>query len=136
VSRRAAGDDVRRAQRADPETTGSIGRTAPAPRRTGRSFMCQPTADAPKAGTPANVRVRVEPDERVILVDASGAVQRYTLDTDWDVWFNGRSERDPRLGIILSPSRGSMWLDMPSRATARAEVRSLPFQCEPEGTVY
>jgi hypothetical protein len=70
-----------------------------------------------------------------MLVHASGgAPQRYTLDTTWDVWFNGRSERDPRLGIVPSPSRGSMWLDLPARAGLRQDMRSLPFACEPEGS--
>ena len=119
----------------DPSTTGSIGRSPPADtaRRAVQSFACRPGEDTPRDGTPAEVRVRVQPEARIMLVDASGAsAQRYSLDTNWDVWFNGRSERDPRLGIILSPSRGSMWLDVAAKSGPRQEVRSLAFVCEPE----
>ena len=84
-------------------------------------------------GLPSTARVQVEPQARLMLVEAGGGTQRYTLDTDWDLWFNGRSERDPRLGILLSPSRGSMWLDVTARDGQRREVRSLPFLCDPEG---
>ncbi|HEX2552721.1 MAG TPA: hypothetical protein VHL98_03405 [Microvirga sp.] len=124
----------RRALTVEPETTGSIAGGADLPRRAMLAFTCRPTERS--AGAPATVRVQVQPESRVMLVDAGSTLQRYTLDTDWDVWFNGRSERDPRLGIILSPSRGSMWLDVPSRASPRQEVRSLPFACESEGSVY
>ena len=54
-----------------------------------------------------------------------------------DVWFNGRNERDPRLGIILSPSRGHMWLDSAARPGVRGgDIVSQPFDCRPDGAVY
>lgn len=121
--------------RFEPSSTGSTGQALPADtaRREVQSFSCHPSGGRPRDGTPAEVRVRVQPEARIMLVDASGAnVQRYTLDTNWDVWFNGRSERDPRLGIILSPNRGTMWLDVAVRSNGHQEFRSLAFACEPE----
>jgi hypothetical protein len=122
----------------DPAVTGSVARLPPAdmPQRAVLAFTCKRTEGAARDGMPSTARVQVQPEARLMLVDASGALQRYTLDTDWDLWFNGRSERDPRLGLILSPSRGTMWLDVPARASQRQEVRSLPFVCEPEGGTY
>ncbi len=103
-----------------------------------QNFGCWAAAESRRGGTPAQVRVRVEPQARVILVDSTGGreVARYTLDSSGDVWFNGRNERDPRLGIILSPSRGHMWLDISARSGLRADITSQPFDCRPEGTAY
>jgi hypothetical protein len=81
--------------------------------------------------------VRVEPEARVIVVEAEGLPQRYTLDSAGDVWFNGRNEQDPRLGIILSPSSGTMWLDRVSGEAARRVVaRAQSFRCRSEGSMY
>ncbi|HEX2552136.1 MAG TPA: hypothetical protein VHL98_00445 [Microvirga sp.] len=104
-----------------------------------QNFGCWASGDNPRSGVPAQVRVRVEPQARVILVDTTGGreILRYTLDSTGDVWFNGRNERDPRLGIILSPSRGHMWLDSSARPGSRGgDIISQPFDCRPEGTVY
>ncbi len=111
---------------ADPVTTGTLSRLSlrDAPRRPGLSFTCQPAEGHAQEGTPSTVRVRVEPEARVMLVHASGGTpKRYTLDTTWDVWFNGRSERDPRLGIVPSPSRDGVRM-VPNE---RLPIQLLPY---------
>jgi hypothetical protein len=104
-----------------------------------QTFGCWTAGEVPRGGMPAQVRVRVEPQARLILVEATGGreMSRYTLDSTSDVWFNGRNERDPRLGIILSPSRGHMWLDSAARPGVRGgDIVSQPFDCRPDGAVY
>jgi hypothetical protein len=100
------------------------------------AFNCQ--GGDPQGAGAGMVRVRIEPGSRAIVVDAAGAApQRYTLDSVGDVWFNGRSERDPRLGIILSPSSGSMWLDtMAGEVNQRFVAQAQPFRCRAEGAMY
>jgi hypothetical protein len=108
------------------------------PVRGSTSFSCQGNEAHPVGGAPALVRVRVEPAKRVIVVDAGeGLPQRYTLDSAGDIWFNGRNERDPRLGIILSPSSKTMWLDTAIGEPAHQMVaQAQSFRCRSEGTMY
>ena len=104
-----------------------------------QTFGCWSAGESPRNGAPAQVRVRVEPQARLILVETTGGreMSRYTLDSTSDVWFNGRNERDARLGIILSPSRGHMWLDSAARPGMRGgDIISQPFDCRPDGAVY
>ena len=101
------------------------------------AFNCQGNGPTERGAKPDLVRVRIEPNARSIVVDAGGASQRYTLDSAGDVWFNGRNERDPRLGIILSPSSGSMWLDSAvGEASQRFVTQAQSFRCRPEGAMY
>ncbi len=102
------------------------------------AFNCQGSGSDPRGDAPGSVRVRIEPGARSIVVDATGeAPQRFTLDSAGDVWFNGRSERDPRLGIILSPSSGSMWLDtVVGEVSQRFVAHAQPFRCRAEGAMY
>lgn len=102
------------------------------------SFSCQGNEADAAGDAPGMVRVRVEPEKRVIMVDAGeGLPQRYTLDSAGDIWFNGRNEQDPRLGIILSPSSGTMWLDTASGEPQHQVVaRAQSFRCRSEGTMY
>ncbi len=105
--------------------------------RAAMAFSCQGSGADARGARPDLVRVRIEPDARSIVVDTGGAPQRYTLDSAGDVWFNGRSERDPRLGIILSPSSGSMWLDAAvGESSQRFTAHAQPFRCRPEGAMY
>jgi hypothetical protein len=101
------------------------------------AFSCRGSGAEGRESRPDLVRVRIEPDARSIVVDRGGASQRYTLDSAGDVWFNGRSERDPRLGIILSPSSGSMWLDSAvGEASQRFVSHAQAYLCRPEGAMY
>ena len=121
------------------ESSGEVARTREAMLVLPQTFGCWTAGEVPRGGMPAQVRVRVEPQARLILVEATGGreMSRYTLDSTSDVWFNGRNERDPRLGIILSPSRGHMWLDSATRPGVRGgDIVSQPFDCRPDGAVY
>ncbi len=122
----------------DPSADATRSREAILARGIPQSFTCWAAGEGAGSAVNAQVRVRVEPQAKFILVDSSGGreVVRYTLDSTGDLWFNGRNERDPRLGIILSPSRGHMWLDTSTRSASRPGILSQPFDCRPEGALY
>jgi hypothetical protein len=85
--------------------------------------------------------VRVEPQARTILIDPEGAGPdggdgpvRYTLDQAFVAWFGGRHEQDPRLGVVMSPIQGSLWLDVAAEGQASpGPVQPHRFRCRPDG---
>ncbi len=127
----------------EPDRTGGIGegRAGAAPPRPALAFSCRQTEGAPAPGGPSDVRVRVEPGEKAILVEGRGVAReagagsaRYTLDQNYVAWFGGRHERDPRLSVVLSPTQGSMWLDVAEeRNSSGPGVRPQRYRCQTEG---
>jgi hypothetical protein len=102
-----------------------------------RAFTCRRAGDGAGLDVPETVRVRVEPADKAILVEAAGTPEgggdpiRYSLDQTFVAWFGGRNERDPRLGIVLSPSQGNLWLDV--AAGEPGPVRPHRFDCRADG---
>lgn len=99
------------------------------------SFVCTSSESA----APPIQRVRIDPAAMLLLVETAeagaGSTESYSIDTNMDVWLGGRNRRDPRLGFVLTHSRGQLRIDWAVGGSLRAPVRSYEFRCVPDGNL-